>query len=585
MLFGQFPTETQNVMQQAAAHPYDPTPPDAGFFTGVGKGISQGYETGGAQLLMAGSDAIAGINKSIGGQPNQSLTDLHEGSADLINSLQPDPHTVGFAGRVLGGLSEIAPELGAAMLPGGQIPAAAAAGAQTGYSDFRMGERQGLDPVTAGEKGAISGVTTGAGLLLPVGIGTGALTKIGTGAAGQVAFGAGSREATSALLTARGYPDMAQQYKPLDKASLLADGVMGAVFGGSAALHDHLSPSAVDAAMTAKSNQNLEVDSAPGVPLTPETRTDHLAAMKTATDQLLRGDPVDLSQVINHDMHFSIDPASQMASSYHDFSDALRKAGFDDQADDISDKIEQSERNFSGRSAKLQEVQAKFDDAQTTRDELNNQYKGLQDQLSSPLSQSDKISLVDPVSGDRLKSIESELDDQSIAPQRRAELEQQWNLVVNGRDWKEIPQAVEDRNERLQSQASDLEGKISAHDKDIARFEAEIAKRQEKLTPKESTSTEKPQTGEQVKVKDEGEISTVAPGKGSEKPAQEKDSVENLVSENPDRRVVTGELDKDGNPEVVSAKEALEREDNADQQNDLYKKVVDAAINCFAKWG
>lgn len=453
MMFGQYPEETQNLMDQAATHPYDAAGPDAGFFHNVGGDIPNAYTRGGAQLLMLGTDAVAGVDKWMGSpQPSQTLTDWHNSSLGLLASLRPDPHTVGMAGQLLGGLTQAAPAMAGGFLAGGPVGMAAATGVTQGYTDFRMGQSEGLDTTTAAERATLTGVTSAAGAVLPVGIGASPVTKVITGAIGNVAFGAGERKATSALLEARGYHDMAQQYKALDSSSLLADGVMGAAFGGVAALHVEHEPSPlmVDAAMMAKNAQQLEVDSAPGVPLDAETRSNHLSAMKTATDQLLNDRPVDLSGVASADMHFAPDGTAKLSADHAMMLKAVDEAGF-----------EGDRTQIQAPDGKIQALKVDFDTQAAEVKGINSRLEQINDQIDQPLSFSEKVSLINPELGARMQALEKVADDETASETDRETASAQWKLAAESTDGKGIPEAVAARQERLQAQATDLQDQLT----------------------------------------------------------------------------------------------------------------------------
>ena len=581
MMFGQFPEETQDLYNTAAAHPYNPQQ-DAGILQGTGTGLAEGYEAGGAKLLQLGSDALKGIGAPVS-------DDFRKANMDLLNSLNPDPKTIGWAGRQLFGLAETVPTLAGGVLAGGPLGGAAAVGAQQGYSDFRMNQDQGLDTTTAGEKAALTGVTSAAGTLLPVGIGKGILSKVVTGAVGNVMFGAGDRAATSALLNERGYPEMAQQYKVLDASSIAADGVMGAAFGGVAALHakakGEVPPSQIDAAMMAKNNQNLEVDSAPGAPINPETRSSHLAAMQTATEQLLRGEPVDVSPVIKGDMSFAIDPSSKLSMAHDDFIAALRETGNDQQADHFQSRLDEAQANYKARTGKLAEVVDKHAAAAQDVADHTAELTRIQDAQSQTLSTADQISLVDPISGERLKEIQNEIDDPATNAKRREDLQAQYELVAHGRDWKEIPDALVERQKNLADREAEVTEKLQSRQKDVDRYAKDIAKRAAKFSEKTPEATER----------GEGEPQpTTQTGPAAEPAKFQPDNIKDIVARRPDMQVPTGEhiqtgVDEHGQPimepEIVSAKEALERDSLEDEKTQTTKNVIQAAVNCFMQFG
>jgi hypothetical protein len=251
-----------------------------GFFRGILKGPATGLMRGLANLndaLLTGTDLVVPMTDEERGQQERlrhSLTDF----------FTPDARTVGTAGRVLGGVAEsvaplLIPEVGVPLMVGSNTLAAG-----------KRAVDQGVDATTAGSMAAIEGAASAAGVKVPI-LGNTLVQRLATGAAGNLALGAGSTEAQHVLLNSRGYEDLAKNYDPLDGEARAVDLLSGLVFGG---LHHVTLPSEKAAVATLNNAKHFDKDTAPGVPTDPEASAAHQRAMETATEQLVRGEPVNV---------------------------------------------------------------------------------------------------------------------------------------------------------------------------------------------------------------------------------------------------------------------------------------------------
>lgn len=251
-----------------------------GFFSGLIKGPVEGLGRGLTNLndaLLTGTDLIYPMSDEERGQQEhirRKLTDF----------FTPDARTVGAAGRVLGGAAEgLAPLL----VPGAGVPL------MVGSNTLAAGKRavdQGVDADTAGGIAALEGAASYAGLKVPI-LGGTLGRRLATGAAGNLALGAGSAEAQHALLNSRGYEEMAKNYDPLDVEARSVDLLSGLVFGG---LHHLALPSEKAAVATLNNAKHFQQDTAPGTPADTIATAEHVRAMETATEQLVRGEPVNV---------------------------------------------------------------------------------------------------------------------------------------------------------------------------------------------------------------------------------------------------------------------------------------------------
>ena len=227
--------------------------------------------------------------------------DIGEKTAKSVMSLRPDPSEVGLVGQILGEASAVLPRTIAGAVVAGPAGAALAAGGPAGFSSKQVGMAEGLDESTATKKGLIDAATTGIGVALPAArfvkpiLGDAA---IAVGA--NVGLGMAGRGATAALLESNGYHSQAAQYKALDGTAMATDAIMGLAFFGLGRVNFRRPTTRqVDAALTERTNQHADIDTAPGAPIDPKSAMAHQDAIRTVIDQLQRGEPVVLPDSIH----------------------------------------------------------------------------------------------------------------------------------------------------------------------------------------------------------------------------------------------------------------------------------------------
>lgn len=218
-----------------------------------------------------------------------------------LSALRPDPKTNGGAAQILFGVTDV---LGTVAGTGGNPYAA---GSVYGITQMESGLEEGLDPLTAVGKGAIEGAAMSVSVALPAAV-TGKLAfRAATGAALNVGVGVPERFAVSTLLRANGYEEMARQYEPFDTTSIITELVLGAAFGGvlgprakgaKLPAPENVSPSVVDAALTAKQAEHAEIDTAPGVPVNTRSRQAHATALNSAVESLVMGRQVNVEGLL-----------------------------------------------------------------------------------------------------------------------------------------------------------------------------------------------------------------------------------------------------------------------------------------------
>ena len=240
-----------------------------------------------------GTDALKSYDEAAAREKQNIMSSLH--------SLRPDAQTSGYVGTVLNGVLDVGPQYVVGTVFGGPGGGAALAGSVQGYAGMQEGIAEGLTPLEAAGKGFIEGGFTAAGAYIPGHFASKKVISMLGGAGAMAAQGVGQRASLHAYLNAIDRPEMAQQYQAFDKEAVATDIVLGAAFGwlggGKTKAVAKPLPSTVDAALVAKQSHHYEIDTAPGIPLTTEARQAHVAAMNTATAQLMTGQRVDVEAI------------------------------------------------------------------------------------------------------------------------------------------------------------------------------------------------------------------------------------------------------------------------------------------------
>lgn len=345
-MYGLDPAEESAIAEKARSRPFDATVDAAtGAFAGAGtataKGLWGAFES--ANTLF--NDALAPIVEPFlrpidAAFGTESATwfdrEITQASHEALRRTRPDPAVTGAVGQVLYGVTSMLPQAAAGFMAGGPAGAAALVGAAQGNAARLNAIDEGVDPATAVGVGAIEGVADAAGVLLPGGIGGTVIKKVASGIGMNVAAGGAQRGATGAFLRANGYEAQAEQYRVLDGMALATDAILGGAFGamhgmgeGAArpeAMRREPTPSEVDAALAAHDIHNLELDSAPGIPVDLATRNAHADAMELAMAQVLRGDPVDVSPALKAGAFIERAPDGEFAA---EVKSAINEAGYD----------------------------------------------------------------------------------------------------------------------------------------------------------------------------------------------------------------------------------------------------------------
>lgn len=268
-----------------------------GFFGGVGSG---GYSA------LAGSNYAAGLAvNAAAGWPAAKIDELF--GTDFYDSLQgevesarlaagqavPNPHSVGFAGQIVHSVVGIGVPVALGALAGGPVGAAAVGGAVGGAGEFARLTEEGVDPGTAQQAAAVTGLFTAAGVFAPASIGANLWRNVAIyGPAINVSQGIAQQQAVGKVLADQGYTDMAERYSTITAESVIADAVLGSFFAGIGARASQID---VDAAMVIKDQANAVMDVAPGPAVSPKAAQAHVDALAQAGQELDAGRPVTAS--------------------------------------------------------------------------------------------------------------------------------------------------------------------------------------------------------------------------------------------------------------------------------------------------
>lgn len=291
--------------QQDASNAYDALArqapagtPEPGFFAGMAKAPLMGIAEGAAKVvipLQGDQPPVMGMNLPESAYvqpppeeltPEQHAQRTREATAQAIREFAPNPATTGMAGQALHNVASALSRMAVGGTVAGPIGGAAVVGVSEGYATrATLQEEQHVDAGTAQQAGALSGALAGVGALLPAGVGTKLATKLLGGAAIQESAGMANRFALNEVLSSNGYTEQAKQYKVLDAQAMMADAVLGAAFG---ALHRPVMPSTVDAALTVADAHHAE-SVAPGVPVDPVSRQNHVDNLTASAEALLSG--------------------------------------------------------------------------------------------------------------------------------------------------------------------------------------------------------------------------------------------------------------------------------------------------------
>ncbi|ENC2022871.1 hypothetical protein ABKE32_000497 [Escherichia albertii] len=352
--FGLDPTSERNQLSLAVENPV--LPQEAGFFDNVLLSPLEGLVNGAinkpALSLAIGLDDTLSpyasmLDDAVGTSTEQWFHDQVAVELASVRAATPNPATTGTAGQILNNMFDMGGQFAIGSRLGGPVAGAVTVSTMQGGADYAESRARGVDPATALQKATVTGLTAGAGTLIPASIG---LRSVGAASGvlekamafgGDVAYSAGSNMAmgmaqrgfTHDILSGAGYEEMAGQYHALDSQALAVDAVLGVAFGGAGHfLHTgtgdrapapEVSQVDIDAALTTNSALHVETDAAPGIPADPISRTEHVASVNKALADISAGRPVDVSGILSHadfmpkDMNDFIRDVSVQASEFY----------------------------------------------------------------------------------------------------------------------------------------------------------------------------------------------------------------------------------------------------------------------------
>lgn len=543
--------------------------------------------------------------------------DIGEATAKSVMDLRPDPTEVGMVGQILGEASAVLPRTIAGSLVGGLPGAIVAAGAPAGFSSKQVGMAEGLDESTAIRKGAIDAVVGGASVALPAAKFVKPLfgdLAIAVGA--NVGLGMAGRGATAKLLESNGYHSQAAQYKVMDGTALATDAIMGlAFFGIGRTNFRRPTTRQVDAALTERTNQHADIETAPGAPIDPRSAMAHQDAIRTVINQLQRGEPVVLPDSI-HGAQFLREadsapamkptPDAAMATARQDLEPKLR-VELEQEAAGILPNVKDVKAELSTVAQSLTALDDTFK-ARAKDFQQQGQTRKQAEQSARKAIEAERLDL-----SDRQASLNEALGGNRSAEQARADL--------NAMDRGEVPQRFNDRvtqradaivkgfdKNPLAANVAEANTKLTMAQiarQEITRILDDIERADPTLQAKPldidaSKDVEKPamapktggnQAGKpgqaEVAIPDKPGADVVSdagkPGNEASDPVLQV--ADEILARTEDVRIATGAMDEDGNPITVSARELL-----ASADADIAKATKDAkgfaaAATCFLQRG
>lgn len=269
---------------------------------GIASGVSSVYQTAASGMTAAFSNFVAeplrdaamrAGNMGMPVPPSGVVTldpEILEreqaiANAETARRLAPDPRTSGAGAQLLHTVVSGATRMVGGALLAGPAGGAAVMGLTEGSATRDNLMAAGVDRDTADGLALGSALFAGGGALLPGGLGSKLITRVLSGSGIQVTAGMANRAMLHIGLEDAGYTDMAKQYAPLDGAAMMADAVLGGVFG---AVHHAFAPDVVDSAHMIKDGQHAE-EAAGGPATSPESREAILYNDTRAAEALIAG--------------------------------------------------------------------------------------------------------------------------------------------------------------------------------------------------------------------------------------------------------------------------------------------------------
>ena len=544
--------------------------------------------------------------------------DIGEKTAKSVMDLRPDPTEVGLVGQILGEAAAVLPRTIAGAVAAGPVGAAVAAGAPAGFSSKQVGMAEGLDETTATQKGLIDAATMGIGAVLPAAKFVKPLlgdVSIAVGA--NVGLGMAGRGATAALLDSNGYHAQAAQYKVMDGTALATDAIMGlAFFGIGRAQFRRPTARQIDAALTERTNQHADVETAPGAPVDPRSAMAHQDAVRAVINQLQRGEPVVLPDSI-HSAQFlregypapTMKPAPDVAlvAARQDLEPTLRieleqeAAGILPNVKDVKTELSSVARSLEGLDDTFRARAKEFQQQGQTRKQAESSAR--QAIEAERLDLSDRQASLNEALGGNRSAEQARADlsalDRGEVPQRfQDRITQRADTIAKGFDKNPLSAGVAEANTKL-TMAQIARQEITRILDDIERADPTLQAKPLDIGPprdatksaSDATQPGKNATQPAKTVTSAPENATSAP-KDATRPAGESADVDPVVqvadeilARVEDMRISTGAMDADGNPITVSARELLASADADIVRAQQDAKGFAAAAACFLQRG
>lgn len=235
MLGDAFQADIDKALDAQAARPLAPPKPPTRFKDSVWAQPIRGLAAGLGDMLAGGSELAVGMYRQSRamdtadpverkrqqeqGVPFDGATEFSRDLRKVAAGYRPDPATAGAAENLVFGLSRVIPKAVGYTLAAGPVGAAAALGVDEALTTHDELTSKGVDKNTADKVALVTGVASGAGIVLPMSGATVAKTAGLYALGGPGAFVA-QQAATREILSTANYGDLAKQYDPLDPVGL-----------------------------------------------------------------------------------------------------------------------------------------------------------------------------------------------------------------------------------------------------------------------------------------------------------------------------------------------------------------------------
>lgn len=616
--------EEKDVLNQTQALDFTSDMPEPGFFEGsldvIGPNLERGFlegagaiESGFSSLWQSGLEGAAGLllpEPKFGGKV--SVTDAEQSSQETLGrgigeaviDLRPDPTSVGMAGQIIGEAAAILPRTALAAIAGGPLAGAVAAGAPAGFAGKYVGMEEGLDESTATLKGVIDAATIGVGAILPAArFVKPILGDLGIAVGANVALGAAGRGLTGELLEGGGYAAQAEQYKAMDATGLATDAILGAAFFGiGRASMRRPNTQQVQAALTENNARHFDVETAPGLPATPRAAVAHQDALRTAIEQISRGERVTLPESIHAADFLRVADAAEplpvarpeiMATARTEVA-ATYRAELEQQAAGVLPNVKDLKIELSTLERTISGLDATFRDrAKAFQDQGMGRKKAEAEARAAIVAEREQLTA-------QRDGVAQSLEGNRMAEQARGELA--------AMDRGESPKQLEERvTQRADEMAKGFERKPLADSvkqagtdgsmqniaqvarQEIARVLADVDRldpRAEPVMPKADLLSAEPAAV--------ANVDPAAPKADAANPEGQPTSdqgdptvrvADEIMARVDDIQLPTGATDVDGNPVTVSAKQMMAEADAEIVRADQDSKGFAAAAACFLQRG